>query len=51
MPILGDTEVERREEGQEPKRALEVLAEMRRRGVEPNVITYSAAISACKKRQ
>eukprot|EP00665_Eupelagonemidae_sp_cell47_P009021 gene9021-biopygen1652 len=31
------------------KSALELLAEMRGRGMEPDVITYSAAISACEK--
>ena len=29
--------------------ALRLLDEMRERGVEPNVVTYNAAISACKK--
>eukprot|EP00665_Eupelagonemidae_sp_cell47_P009022 gene9022-1114_t len=37
------------EKGREPGKALELLAEMRGRGMEPNVITYNAAISACEK--
>ena len=31
------------------QQALELLAEMQAQGLEPSVITYSAAISACKK--
>jgi pentatricopeptide repeat protein len=31
------------------EKALEVFQEIRQRGVEPNVITYNALISACKK--
>ena len=50
MLILGDPQVERRrEKGHQPERALELLAEMQGRGLEPDVITYSAAISVCEK--
>ena len=38
-------------EGKLPERALELLAEMQGRGLDPNVITFSAAISACEKGQ
>jgi pentatricopeptide repeat protein len=31
------------------ERALELLSKMRRRGIEPDVITYNGAISACEK--
>ena len=37
------------EKGQQPERALELLAEMQGQGLQPDVITYSATISACAK--
>ena len=37
------------EKGKQPDKALELLEDMQRRGLEPNTITYSAAISACEK--
>ena len=46
--VLGEAHGEGRERRQ-PHRALELLTEMGRRGVAPNVITYSAAVSACEK--
>ena len=51
MLILGETEVERRrrEKAHQPERALELLAEMQGRGLDPDVTTYNAAISACEK--
>jgi len=36
-------------EGSQWQQALELLAEMQAQGLEPDVITYSAAISACEK--
>eukprot|EP00976_Prorocentrum_cordatum_P016062 322557-Prorocentrum_minimum.AAC.1 len=35
--------------GRRTEQALELLAEMRREGVQPGTITYSALISACEK--
>merc|ERR1712217_659237 len=32
-----------------PEQALEIFAEMQRRGFQPDVITYNALISACEK--
>ena len=37
--------------GQTPQQALHLLQELQLRGLLPNVITYSAAISACEKGQ
>ena len=38
-----------REKGQECEQALSLMPEMRRSGLEPDVITYSMAMSACQK--
>ncbi len=37
------------EKGVEPEQALQLLREMLRQSVEPDVIRYNAAISACEK--
>merc|ERR1712048_7946 len=37
--------------GQKPQQALHLLQELRFRGLLPDVITYSAAVSACEKGQ
>ena len=37
------------EKGRQPEQAMEILDRMKLQGVEPNVITYNAMISACEK--
>ena len=37
------------EKAAQPEQTLQLLREMQRQSVEPNVISYNAAISACEK--
>ena len=37
------------EKGKKPEQALQLFEEMQRRGLQPNVITFHAVVSACEK--
>ena len=37
------------EKGLQPDKALELLEDMQRKGLEPSIVSYGAAISACEK--